>query len=582
MSQRTGIRDLRAPAALGAVSLSLVIHALLIGRMPPIPLGRVEDPRARRDYPSIVLRDVVPEVAPPSTAPARYRPENSAEVIDALESGISKTPLGSDLLEWEPPEPAIRFNPVKGEAQALKEPPPVEPRPIWDPRAEILQITDRIVDDAFAALPRRFMESVDRAALAPDVTLPMDLATDYAFLADGSDEAGLESPARPIGWPEGWGDALLEALERAPTQDRPPFTIDPLLAEEAFPTEAIEEDLAIETTVFREPGGEGYTYVRFSIRPHPQGRLPVLPKDILILQDCSESMTPARLAIAKRGLRRWLELMGPQDRFQIIAFRDRVEYCFAEPWQSLNEQARRQALAFIENMRSAGNTDIFGSLSAASALPRDSRRPFLAFLITDGRPTVGMTRSSEIIEAFSRQNNGRLAMFAIGSGRRANRFLLDLLSYRNRGDSLIVQDDSLLASAMERWAIETRRPILSDLRYRFSGIPTEDIYPRALTPLFLDRALVLYGRIRAVDQPIAFQIAGASGENQKDMVFSIDLNKASVGGREIRTNWAWHRMFHLISEHTRTGSPELIEEIRLLAREHGLPVPYGFGEFVIR
>ncbi len=582
MSIRTMHRSGRIAAAVVAGVLSLALHVVLLERLPPIPLGHVDEASRRwTDFPSIVMSDV--QITPPETdrGPARYRPEKPDAVID--EMSASQAGALTELFQLPaPPAPEVSLGAVQGEPQALLEPNPSEPRPVWDPREEILQITEAVIDDKVSALPRRYTEAVDRTVRVPDVTLPVEPAADLAALLGGVGEPGIESLARDVAWPEGWGDAMLGALE--PSGDLMPSAV--ALSDRPEPEfeamASVDEYLALDVSAFRAEDEGGAVYFRLEIRRRTEETLPVLPKDILLMQDCSESMTPAKLAECKRGLRRWLDMIGPGDRFQIIGFSHKVDRCFAEPWQPMNEQNRRQALDFIDAMRAVGNTDIFASLNEAASLPRDPNRPFLTILITDGRPTVGMTMSSEIIEGFTRRNEGTLAMFAGGSGRRANRFLLDLLSYRNRGDSLIVHDDTLLVGAMERWARETQRPVLSDLRYRFTGIAQEDIYPKALTPLFLDRPLLIYGRTEAPDAGIAFQVVGRSGSEMRDLVFPLDLKNARPGGEDVRTRWAWHRVYHLISEHTRTGDESLVRAIRDLASRFGLPVPYGYGEFVPR
>jgi hypothetical protein len=581
MSLRTIHRSGRIAAASVAALLSLVIHVLLLERLPPIPLGRLSDTLRRVDYPSIILQDVQRDMPEPERGPARFRPEDPHNVTEAL-AALPQI-ANNDIFPLPgPPAPEFGAGIVKGKNEALMEPPLGETRPAWDPREEILQINEATIDERIGALPRRYTEMIERTVRVPDITLPIEPPADLTALLPGIGDAGIEATARDVAWPEGWGASMLGALE--PEFASTPVSIviaDPSesLAEAIDPVEAL---LALDVTAFRANDEGGAIYFRIEIRRREEISLPVVPKDILLMQDCSESMTPAKLAEAKRGLRRWLDMIGPEDRFQILAFSHKVDRCFAEPWQKMNEQTRRQAIAFIDSLRAVGNTDIFASLQAAAALPRNPARPFIVILITDGRPTVGMTLSSEIIERFSQANDGRLALFAIGAGRRANRFLLDMLSYRNRGDSLIVFDDSLLVNAMERWARETQRPVLSDLRYRFSGIDQTEIYPRALTPLFLDRPLVLYGRADSPDAEIAFQIVGRNGADVRDMVFPLRLSQARGGGADLRTRWAWHRVYHLISEHTRTGDENLIREIRQVASRYGLAVPYGYGEFVPR
>ncbi|MCZ7591128.1 MAG: VWA domain-containing protein [Kiritimatiellae bacterium] len=581
MSAHTMKRGGRIAWAVVAIVLSVSLHAMLLEGLPPIPLGRAPDHPAWIDYPSITLRNV--QVKPPETErpPPRFRPENPDEVLkDLAAAGGASEPSGFNL-----PIPSaleVSAGPIQGEAQALMEPSAPEPREIWDPRAEILQIDRKLVDDQVSALPRRYAQAVERTVRVPDVTLPREDPAAVPVAHGGAGDPGIETASRDVEWPEGWGDNLMGALESK--SDFLPEAVS--LAGRADPTivalPATEQFLALDVQSFRAEDEDGATYFRIQIMRQGEETLPVLPKDVLLLQDSSESISPAKLAECKRGLRRWLDWIEPEDRFQIIGFSDHLQRCFDNSWETMNADTRNQALGFIDSLRSRGNTDVYGSLAAAAALPRDPKRPFFVVLITDGRPTIGVTGSSDIIEKFSEGNAGRVSIFSVGAGRRANRFLLDLLSYRNRGDSLVVPDDSMLSSALDRWAQETHRPVLSDLRYRFTGMEESNIYPRALTPLFLDRPLLIYGRTEHPDADAAFQIVGQSGGNARDLVFPLDLSKARPGAADLRMRWAWHRVYYLISEHTRTGDASLLPVIRGVADKYGLVLPYGYGESLPR
>ncbi|MCO5044244.1 MAG: VWA domain-containing protein [Verrucomicrobia bacterium] len=564
-----------------AAALSLLFHAALLESLPPMALGRPVDHSRWVDYPSLALGAVQVEPPPVEHPPARFRPENPKEVLNALDASEAQA-LKSGFDIPVPSAPEVSLGIIQGEAQALAEPAAPEPRAIWDPREEIIQIERKSADEQASVLPRRYTEAIARTVRVPDVTLPREDAAYFSSVVSGAGAQGVEALSREVEWPEGWGANLMGALEPQ-TDFLPEATsfanhLDP----ERVVLPATEQYLALDVQSFKAADEEGAVYFRIQIMRYGEDALPVIPKDILLLQDCSESITPAKLAECKRGLRRWLDWIGPEDRFQIIGFSDRTQRCFDDAWQPLNGETRQQALHFIDSLRAVGNTDVYGSLASAAALPKDPARPFLIVLITDGRPTTGVTGSPDIIDRFSAESAGRQSVFSVGAGRRANRFLLDLLSYRNRGDSLVVADDSLLPSAMDRWAQETHRPVLTDLRYRFAGLSEQDIYPRALTPLFLDRPLLLYGRAENPQAEIAFQVVGQSGGETRDLIFPLDLSRATPGDEDLRKRWAWHRIYYLIGEHTRTGDAALIPVIRSTAARYGLTVPYGYSESLPR
>jgi Ca-activated chloride channel family protein len=197
-------------------------------------------------------------------------------------------------------------------------------------------------------------------------------------------------------------------------------------------------------------------------------------------------------------------------------------------------------------------------------------------VVSDGVPTVGLTDSTRIIEAFSETNRGAVSVFTLGTYLGANAYLLDLLSYRNRGDTHIVPSDRWrIPDDLERRAREISRPVLADVRFRFAGQSACEVYPVLTSNLYLDRPLVLYGRYPRDVSRLIFQAVGQAGDVPCDMVFDLDLSRAPGGEKSIRTLWAWQKVYHLIGEHTRTRNPAMPEAIRQVAHTYGIRVPYA-------
>ncbi len=67
---------------------------------------------------------------------------------------------------------------------------------------------------------------------------------------------------------------------------------------------------------------------------------------------------------------------------------------------------------------------------------------------------------------------------------------------------------------------------------------------------------------------------GHSGEERRDMVFTLPWETAAAGGGDIRGQWAWQKVYHLIGEHIRTRDASVLDKVRALAAQYGLAVPY--------
>jgi Ca-activated chloride channel family protein len=336
----------------------------------------------------------------------------------------------------------------------------------------------------------------------------------------------------------------------------------------------IEHLLRLDLHGFTPPDQPGWFYFSLQIHRASEEVLPVLPRDVFIAQDCSASMTSAKVQASRRGLQAMLRELPAADRFDIMSFRDRIERCFGE-WTGVTPTARARAAWFVEQMDARGMTDVFAALGMLKGIPRDPDRPLIAVMISDGRPTVGLQDNMEIIHQFSRANAGAVSVFAFSGGSGVNRFLLDFLSYKNRGDSSIVRDIAGVQKGIESLFREVSRPVLMELEYRFSGLESAEIYPGMLTHLFLDRPLVLHGRVPAGTPATAVRITGRSGPATHDMVFPVEFASATPGDAGLRDGWTRQKLTWLIGQFIETRDPAFRDEAAALARSLGPTMPYA-------
>ncbi|MBN1270448.1 MAG: VWA domain-containing protein [Kiritimatiellae bacterium] len=558
-------------AAVAGVVVSLLVHILVLRNFPSLPVGKPADVDLMRRLRPLELGDVRPRAVRAMQRPSVFRPADPGRLAENLPAPGE---MEDALREVLPESPDLSAAPLAGEESALAEP-PVEEREVWEGRADVLQINERILADEVSALPRWYVPETPREATAPDITLPAERPEDEPDLSvarlaagEGRGPDGL----RGVGIPSALGTAEAVETEVESEGRREASALLDEKPAEITAVEPIEDLLTLDVQAYRPPD-EAQVYFAIHIKRRSDEVLPVLPKDVLLIQDCSESMTQRKLENCKAGLHRWLERLGPDDRFNIMGFREEPYLCF-EDWQAVTPAAKARARGFIEQMVSRGRTDVYASLQGLLGMTRKSARPVIAVLVTDGRPTAGVLDSAEIIEGFTDENSAGRSVFCVGAGQRVNRFLLDLLSYKNRGDSLIVADRRELPERMDGWAKTLGRPVLADLEYRFAGPDGLEVYPRTLTHLYLDRPLTVYGRVPA-EEAMAFQILGASGDRQHDMVFRLDWTETGVGDEKVRTQWAWHKIYDLIGRHLKTGSPAIMRQIQSIASRYGLRVPYA-------
>ena len=562
---------LRAALFAAALAFSTGLHLLLLAEFPAFSAGR---PAAalRRPRP-MVMGEVraLPDL-PRASPPEKFRPENPeafADVESLQKSLLEDLRAGAEAMAFAPPAPA--------EASAPP-PAPAEDFAAMDFRQDILQIEQQAAAEELESLPRRIAPAVARVAGAPDITLPAtaEAVAAAAAAVDGRGDASLR-PLSVLSFAQPAAPAMIDAASQGALSDAERLREQGKMLDEksadVTDIDPIERLLAVEVTTYKATD-EDALYFELSISRAGVEALPVLPKDILLVQDCSESITRSKLDFFKEGIVEYLRTLTTADRVNLMRYSDAPALCF-EDWQSATAESLAQAVRFTDDMRARGQTDLFSPLQQMLKIPRQPGRPMVAVLMTDGRPTMGTVDSSDIIARFSKANAGRVSVFTVGAGDRVNAFLLDLLGHNNRGGSWLMPLREQIPDTVKRVARELSRPVLANLDYRFSGDSAAEVYPGTLTHLFLDRPLRLVGRCPAGQKAAVLQIVGESGPQKRDMVFALDLSEAEDGGEGLRREWVAQKIYKLINDHMASGRDETVQEIRSLSTRHNVPLPYG-------
>ena len=454
-----------------------------------------------------------------------------------------------------------------------------DPQPVtegWQPRQQVIEVVDRLVRDDVATLPRLEIPTIERVAAAPDYIPPVALTKDILKTP--------MAPTRPIPLPDPASTPAPAAV--VPEEVEVPETPTP----EAQTPEAtishfgerpadistfkpVDSRLAAKATVFRPNGETDRSYFRLEIAARDPSVLPVVPKDIVFVQDASRSLAEERLHFCRDALNQTIRLLNPGDRFNVVLFREDAEFCF-KGWASPTEENLTRAKAFIDAMKSRGDTDVFNSMKSILSLPRDNARPLIIVLVTDGKATKGLTESSRIIGEFSKLNDN-VSVFALGTHGRANNYLLNLLSFCNRGTANVVTSG--------RWDIPKNiaavaegcsQPVLGRVDVTTDITSHADLYPLPSANLYANRTLEYYGSCPGDVTNLVVQVRGEGGKSKCDIIFQMDLANAAEGGGDIRENWVRRRMYSLIGEYARNPSPALLDAMQRLSLETGMPIPY--------
>ncbi len=336
----------------------------------------------------------------------------------------------------------------------------------------------------------------------------------------------------------------------------------------------MDDLLDMELSTWRNPG-EAEGYFRLRIIPKQGEDIPILPKDVTFVVDASSSIPQHKLNVTTKGLRAALEQLRPEDRFNVVVFRDSPQRFKSDLVPATPENVVA-AQKFLGKLESKGETDVYRALQPVMAQVPRPGMPGIVMVVSDGRPTTGMRDGRTIINGLSADNDEGNGIYAFGGGRTVNRYLLDLLAYRNKGAAQVVQPIDDIAAALPAFFKTLRDPILVDLQADFGRIDESTVFPQTLPDFFGGQAVTLFGRYRpGEDSAFALWLAGKAGKEKKEVIFRTDFSAAQQGDRDIARGWAFQKAYDIIGRISQEGEkPEYRNELKRLRAEYGIKTSY--------
>ncbi len=576
-------------AAMVAGGVSLLLHLaffLVFGDSPVsyvLDFGQTKDGSSNRK-PSVVER--VDKYNPADELSGDNIGElvlSAAEFMGLMPSRPGETPRST--LPEETAPPTVPGYSLDAALSDIALPPESETFEQWQPRRDIIAVETPQIDDSLALLPRIEIPWVERVSDTPDIIPPFELHASVIGVASNIGESAISG--RDVSPFALTTDLPVEDLTpdlTVPGSDNDISTriTDPDAAAEDGITQqipkALESLLQSRVTAVSLPSEPGSIYFSIEIDRITPEKLPSLPKDILFVQDCSRSIDEARLHFCREMLSEHIKnQLSPGDRFNVISFAEDTRSCF-ETWSSVNDSSISHALKFVSEMKSVGETDLYGAMLDLAEIRGEEGRPMIAILITDGRPTVGTLESSRIISGFTALNRGNLSVFTLGTSKTKNDYLLNQLSYCNRGDSAEVKGGRWgIPDAFNGLAGSLARPVLCNVNFIFDSGFRGEIYPLQTTNLYEDRPLILYGKCDADVSDVTFQATGKAGSAPCDMIFRLPIRPAAVkDADQLRQKWAEQKVYALMGMLAADPDPLRKSEMLRTMKIYGVNLPYAF------
>ncbi|MDE1920865.1 MAG: VWA domain-containing protein [Candidatus Omnitrophica bacterium] len=334
---------------------------------------------------------------------------------------------------------------------------------------------------------------------------------------------------------------------------------------------------ALTYQLFRYQSPSGQKYFKLVVKVKDATiNFPVIPKEIIFLVDASGSIGMPRLTQVEEGIAYSLHHLNPDDRFNILAFNNR-SIPFSPVSLKVDAGNIRKAVDFLHSLQSWSTTDIYDALRTSVTLPHPFV-PSYRVLISDGIPTAGLVNDRHVINEISRINHNKVSIFTFGGGAAVDPYMLDFIAFKNRGWSTVVGRQYFMGRDLAGLYDEIKDPLLLNVRYYVSGLNEREIFPRTMPDFFKGSQFVIYGKYTNEDQ-FAVQIRGDTADDNKEFIVSGSLKNAPLGGKDIARDWAFHKVYYLISElKYDQDNGALIDAIHKICGQFHIITPYSFSE----
>ena len=225
-------------------------------------------------------------------------------------------------------------------------------------------------------------------------------------------------------------------------------------------------------------------------------------------------------------------------------------------------------------LQAIGGTNIEEAFNIAFKNYKESNRPHFVVFLTDGKPTIGEMNDNKLVKKILNTNKTNSRIFTFGIGDEINTHLLDKLTDATKAWRTYVSDEEDIEIKVSNFYDKIQSPVLSDLKLDFDNIEVYQTYPKDLPDLFKGSNLLVFGRYKGKGIT-KITLSGKLNGKQKEFTLKENFTSSDDKYNFIPQLWASRRIGYLLDLIRLNGEDkELVDEVIMLAREHGIITPY--------
>jgi len=215
------------------------------------------------------------------------------------------------------------------------------------------------------------------------------------------------------------------------------------------------------------------------------------PREVVFIIDTSGSMSGDSIVQARQALLYALGRLGPEDRFNVIAFNDRPNPLFAQAKPAGNANVAH-GRAFVRRLEAENGTEMRAALELALDGQTDEGRIRQVVFITDG--AVG--NEAELFRMIhDRLGDSRL--FTVGIGSAPNSHFMREAAEAGRGTFTYIGATDEVGGRMADLFERLEHPALTDIEIVWPGTGAAEMYPSVIPDLYVGEPVVATVRLPA-------------------------------------------------------------------------------------
>lgn len=311
----------------------------------------------------------------------------------------------------------------------------------------------------------------------------------------------------------------------------------------------------------------GYLFA-ITIIPRADLQLPKLHQHYNFLIDRSNCIQRDRLIASKNAVSKSLNDLSPDDTFNIIAFDGKIEKLFSGS-KSPDAVSIAQAKAFLDQINLGSffsPADLYNPLLIT--LPEEIRDDelYTVILLSDGENLGKKSALRSILQNWTWQNNGKVALFSVGVGSDPQLANMEVACALNKGRLYTSPTKTGIKRKLFKLMKNIQTPLAKNISSHAigkSGAHSIELYPgsQELPHLYLDQPFVIIGSSDSLDDFILF-VQGRLKDRWMNIKKTISFVNAKKGSQSLKEEWAHHQAYRCYKSYVLDANPSHLAEAR--------------------